>query len=538
MSNQSQSRPWFRLATLARAPQPPAPASAPAPAPAAGPAPATAPRPQNQPLVPPRPPLRPAFRPTTQPPPAQQAAPSPAPRAPATPGPRAPSVTFSAPSPSPITTPSEPRAPTSVPPAPSPSPPSTTTSTAPRAPVSAGLAATAAPQPPAVSPTIPRSPAPAAPVAAPQPAAPPAITRTPASPLSKKSPPRSSISSPRPGPSPLSSPPKPKTQPPPPSLSSSPPPLSRSFPASPPPLSRSFPASPPKLPSPPSPPKPSFPALKQEILPRIASISLPPAEKEIASSAATNSSAKPSNGSLVTSRGNSFTASPRSSKPLPETPPQSPKTKPSLSPPSPFTLPPSQLKFEGERGAKIPTEAQQKSVVVQETVKKPKSYLESHGGSEQKAQTRTYAKPKERDFYKKSSDSEDNGMRFITIAGENKGAIMELGYSSRGRGSKLNSPYKINNDGDQVLEGNLSGNEERSKLQAKSHIAPAKPAVPMHAFMNSNVQGINSSIVFNSTCSHHDPGVHLSVTRKPLNGRGHAFQLKNQAKDNGHWFSE
>lgn len=236
--------------------------------------------------------------------------------------------------------------------------------------------------------------------------------------------------------------------------------------------------------------------------------------------------------------------SPRTAKPLPETPPQSPKIKPSVAPPSPFTLPPSQLKSEGERGAIIPTEAEKKTVLVQETVGKPKPFLESYSGVSHKAQLGNYVKAKERDFYKKSPDSEYSGMRVITIAGENKGAIMELGYSPRGRRSLLNGPHKIKSDGE-LSESSSSGNELKSRVQAKGHNAMAKPTVPRHAFMNSNVQGINNSIIFNSTFSHHDPGVHLSLTRKPVNGHGHGFQLKDNAKEKdffvkekGQWFSE
>lgn len=206
------------------------------------------------------------------------------------------------------------------------------------------------------------------------------------------------------------------------------------------------------------------------------------------------------------------------------TPPESPKMKPSaVAPPSPFALPSSQLKsYGGERelNNNIPPEAEKKTVLVEETLPKPKPFSESP----------MYAKPKGREnFHWKSADEEEGGMRVITIAGENRGAVMELGYSPRRRTIKSDN------------EAELSGNEARSKMEQ----AKAEPALPMTAFMNSNVQGVNSSILFNSSCSHHDPGVHFSLSRKPFNNGGHDHGVRHsngknisrKEKENGKWFS-
>uniref|UniRef100_A0A803KZS5 Vegetative cell wall protein gp1-like n=2 Tax=Chenopodium quinoa TaxID=63459 RepID=A0A803KZS5_CHEQI len=481
--------------------------------------------------------MRPTFRPSaTQPPPAQDAAP----RAPApTPSASAPpqlAVTSAAPAPSPA-------------PAPAPAPtPTITTGSAPKAPASAPpAAATQQPPLPAIR-------------------SPPAITRTPtsitsASPVPQKSPPSSSMPSP-PGTSSLPSPPKPKTQPSPPSL-----PSSQA-------ISRSSPPSPPKPPSPTSPPKPSFPSLKQLSPPTAPTVSPPkppsppkpsfPSLKQVTPPMSPDVSSPTKLSSQDVSppkpATTTFRPMPRSYMSLQETPPpQSQKTQPSVTPP-PFTLPPSQLhserdrglkmppvaeyktalppsqlNSEGERGNKIPPEAVNKPVVVQHTVGKPKPFLDSYGSDSQKPRIGKNVKPKERDIYRKSSDSEDSGVRIITITGENKGAIMELG-----RGSALNNPHKARSDG-VISEVNYNGKEDMSKLKGKGHNnATTKPGVPMHAYMNSNVQGINSSIVFNSTCTHNDPGVHLSVTRKPLNGHSHGLQFKDNAgeKKKGQWLSE
>ena len=229
------------------------------------------------------------------------------------------------------------------------------------------------------------------------------------------------------------------------------------------------------------------------------------------------------------------TASPQAAKPQPETPPQSPHTKPTVAPPSTFTLPPSQLKSDGERESKIiPPEAKKKTVGQESTtVGKQRPFVGSDVSDAEKPKNGAYAKPKGRDVFWKSSDEEDSSVRAITIAGENRGAVMELGYTPRRR--SVHKP---------VNEGELSGDEGRTKMQAEQHQnGKTKSGLRMNTFMNSNVQGVNSSIMFNSSCSHHDPGLHFSLSRKPSNG--HAHQIKdhrgndgnNFQRENETWFS-
>ncbi|KAK9713599.1 hypothetical protein RND81_06G038400 [Saponaria officinalis] len=200
---------------------------------------------------------------------------------------------------------------------------------------------------------------------------------------------------------------------------------------------------------------------------------------------------KPSNGLLsavsippVVARISPPVLSPRSAKPLPETPPESPKIKSVLRSPPLFSLPPSQLKSDGEYERNIPAVAEQKTV----------------------RHMHDKAKPNEGEI-KRVSNSEDIGMRVITISGENRGAVMELGHS-HGSHHKLKT-------------------EATPKTRNSDNTSKAKPSKPMHAFTNSNVQGVNSSIVFNSTISHHDPGVHLSLARKSGKG-GHSTEHENE----------
>ncbi|KAK8488395.1 hypothetical protein V6N11_072828 [Hibiscus sabdariffa] len=95
---------------------------------------------------------------------------------------------------------------------------------------------------------------------------------------------------------------------------------------------------------------------------------------------------------------------------------------------------------------------------------------------------------------KYSSDSEDAGMRIITITGKS-----------------ASSQSSSNKAGD-------------GKMKSKSN---SSKKTPMNVFINSNVQGINNSIVYNSSCAYHDPGVHLTLYTKPSAGGFHVKERTN-----------
>ncbi|KAI9090329.1 hypothetical protein K1719_028664 [Acacia pycnantha] len=66
-------------------------------------------------------------------------------------------------------------------------------------------------------------------------------------------------------------------------------------------------------------------------------------------------------------------------------------------------------------------------------------------------------------------------------------------------------------------EGNEKKEETRNRRRAKS-------SNPTSAFMNSNVQCVNNSIMYNASCSHQNPGLRLSLTRKPFESGGFHFE--------------
>ncbi|XP_023924422.2 uncharacterized protein LOC112035818 [Quercus suber] len=241
--------------------------------------------------------------------------------------------------------------------------------------------------------------------------------------------------------------------------------------------------------------------------------------------------------------------SPKTIKPAAQTPPQSPKPKPTAPPPSPLNLPPTRLKAETETEQKIPLEAEQKTVLVQKTIEKPKPWL--GGNADSQWEHSEHYKPsyvhsgkqeghkeveiQEKGSYKKLSDSEEGGTRVITIAGENKGAFMELIRSPKKldgseKSKSLQVKKGITTTGIQGSdsESYSSSDKEGNPKKDKSH--KGTNSVPMSAFMNSNVQGINNSIVYNSSYNHHDPGVHLTLSRK-ASGRFQAKERVNGDRD-------
>ncbi|XP_050238316.1 vegetative cell wall protein gp1 [Mercurialis annua] len=238
-----------------------------------------------------------------------------------------------------------------------------------------------------------------------------------------------------------------------------------------------------------------------------------------------------------------------------ESPPRSPKPNPTAPPPSPLLLPPAKLKSDAEPEPKIPMLAEQKTVLVQKTIDNPKPWTNSgssdripedaiksklygHNGKQETSKDR-HGETKEKAHHKKlSTDSEDGGMRIITIAGENKGAFMEVIHTPNNKKHVFQGhPHRIGNQpkgSSSSSSSSSSDGEGKAKMKKDgSHKGSGTNSLPLSAFMNSNVQGVNNSIVYNSSCTHHDPGVHLALSRKPA-GAGGGFHIKDRSQGHHH----
>ncbi|KAI4328954.1 hypothetical protein L6164_021264 [Bauhinia variegata] len=227
---------------------------------------------------------------------------------------------------------------------------------------------------------------------------------------------------------------------------------------------------------------------------------------------------------------------------------QSPKAKPSAPvpapTPSPLTLPPSQVRASTENEPRIPAEAEPKAVLIEKTIEKPMS--RSSGNGEYQRESGETRKPgnshngkhvaakeiegKEKGIHKKFSDAEDSGTRVITIAGENRGAVMEIVQSAKKHefGEKPSYLHKKGNlkiKTSDAASGTSSHDESDLNKKDKNLKGRTSSAFPKTAFMNSNVQCVNNSLMYHTSCQHNDPGVHLVLSRKPS---GEGFHVKEQ----------
>ncbi|KAL0325808.1 UNVERIFIED_CONTAM: hypothetical protein Sradi_5150100 [Sesamum radiatum] len=108
----------------------------------------------------------------------------------------------------------------------------------------------------------------------------------------------------------------------------------------------------------------------------------------------------------------------------------------------------------------------------------------------------------------------DKPVSVITLAGENRGASMQMGSNS----SRIEGPvhihrgYKINPDetAEATTDGEGSSNKGKKSEDAKTTEDP-----PKEVYVNNNAQGINNSIVFNVSITERNPGVHISVAHAP-----------------------
>lgn len=285
----------------------------------------------------------------------------------------------------------------------------------------------------------------------------------------------------------------------------------------------------PKATSTPIIPLPSYSSVPQSPKPKIPSPSratvYSPAPKTISQAFAPKPSQYEAGSNNAPATNSTSFPKPVSSQP--NTPPASPNHRRIVNPPSPLTLPPAQLKSDNEQGQKYPLEFEQKAVLVQETKEKPKLYTSEPRNTENphKGDREVSKKPhhKDKGNHKNTSNTNSSGMRVITVAGDNKGAIMELRPSRKNQdfgNSPGNFPGKFRTwgEGEKSRSDSSSSEEGKSKTDGKHKEAMTKAlSLP---YVNSNVQAVNNSILFNATCTHHDPGVHISVSRTMGTGRG------------------
>ncbi|KAJ8748449.1 hypothetical protein K2173_003344 [Erythroxylum novogranatense] len=215
-----------------------------------------------------------------------------------------------------------------------------------------------------------------------------------------------------------------------------------------------------------------------------------------------------------------------------QSPPNSSKSKPQAPPPSPLALPPIHMRIDAEPQLRIPTLEVEKTVLVEKTIEKAKIKSESNLGLNPITHALKQKPFKGLEIERKghpkkvSTDSKGAGMRVITIAGENQGATTEIFHLPKTLHKKGNSRSEENE------WGNSSNEEKSHKIKDKKHNGTIKyKYAPPNAYINSNVQGINNSILIKSRCTYHDPE-NPSDIRFPVKDQANIGLFKVKRRDN------
>ncbi|PWA76496.1 pirin-like protein [Artemisia annua] len=134
-------------------------------------------------------------------------------------------------------------------------------------------------------------------------------------------------------------------------------------------------------------------------------------------------------------------------------------------------------------------------------------------------------KIKKPETHKKHLDTEDHvGKSVITIAGDNQGASMKLTPFSHPKHVHGNNVHIHRHDPTTSKIGDTpkTDSEAENKRQNSNTLLRT-------SFLNSNVQGVNNSILYNSNIAHHDPGIHLTLSTKSKGD--HKFRPEEHKKE-------
>lgn len=98
----------------------------------------------------------------------------------------------------------------------------------------------------------------------------------------------------------------------------------------------------------------------------------------------------------------------------------------------------------------------------------------------------------------------------VTFSGENRGASMTAGPNAVDTDSYLyiHRGYKVNKEDENEVISEREGNSNRRSDRRSG-------SQPMLTCINNNVQSINNALMYDSSCTDRNPGVHLVLSIKP-----------------------
>ncbi|KAL3372130.1 hypothetical protein AABB24_008590 [Solanum stoloniferum] len=108
---------------------------------------------------------------------------------------------------------------------------------------------------------------------------------------------------------------------------------------------------------------------------------------------------------------------------------------------------------------------------------------------------------------------EEGPVSVITLAGDNRGASMQLSSNSsrKGKAVHIHRGYKLNAD----ETADATTDAEGTSKGKQTNDARTMKDQELEAYMNCNVQGLNNSITFDSTIEGKNPGIHMTFPRMP-----------------------
>ncbi|KAL2318745.1 hypothetical protein Fmac_032621 [Flemingia macrophylla] len=102
----------------------------------------------------------------------------------------------------------------------------------------------------------------------------------------------------------------------------------------------------------------------------------------------------------------------------------------------------------------------------------------------------------------------------ITLAGDNRGATMHLGSESAKKEGPIHIHRAYKSDHEQINEVATDEEENTNEGEGEGEGEGEDEEVGM-AYVNSNIQSINNSLMFDGSINERDPGVQLTLPQKP-----------------------
>ncbi|XP_045791782.1 PH domain-containing protein DDB_G0287875-like [Trifolium pratense] len=106
---------------------------------------------------------------------------------------------------------------------------------------------------------------------------------------------------------------------------------------------------------------------------------------------------------------------------------------------------------------------------------------------------------------------EDKKFSVITLTGDNRGATMHVGSESDKKEGSIHIHRAYKNESEESIEVTTDGegNTNNDEGNSMEHSEVGK------AYVNSNIQSINNSLMFHGSINERDPGVQVTVPQKP-----------------------